>query len=129
MSLEDTALDIITMGSGIHAISFAKIAAAAARPRIKNLIFLVLLLTESFFKKLPFLKNPARSTELPIGQIHPQKNLPKTSVKPSITQETKAPSMTVRALKEVMITMSGSILNNTTGDRSPFGGEAFGHNI
>ena len=129
MGFDDAALDIITMGSGIHAISFAKIAVPAARLRTINLIFLVLLLMESFFKKLPFLKNPARSMELPIGQIHPQKNLPKISVKPSIAQETKAPNMIVPALKEVMITISGSILNNTSGDNISFCGKAFGHNI
>jgi len=57
---------------------------------------------------------------LPIGQIHPQKNLPKINVNISIIIENIMPGKIILSLIEVTIDTRGSILKRISGSKMPF---------
>jgi hypothetical protein len=58
----------------------------------------------------------------PIGQIQPQKNLPKTAVRISNMQQMAIPGSISRSLKEAMNIRKGFALKKTSGGIAPVKG-------
>ena len=120
--LRETNLAMITMGSRIQAIWKPAIANKIIIPRIKNFGRLNTLFAASRDEGKPFLTLPTISMVVPRGQTHPQKNLPKSSVRIIIPMANAAPGRTILSLIEVKNMINGFNLKKVSGGSNPLSG-------
>lgn len=126
--LRETNLAAITMGSKNHIIC---IPAKEHMKTVKSIRYFGtrkrLFISSPAIKR--FLRNaPTMFMAVPSGQIHPQKNLPKTSVNTIKTIAEPIPERMVLSLIDVINIIKGSNLKIDSGEMKPLKGYVVDHN-
>jgi len=122
IKFNETNLAAIPIGSNTHAACTPNKARIKTTPNMYSFIDLNLIFVRSGCIPPFFFIVPLASIIVPRGHIHPQKNLPKITVKKSITSENIIPGRIRRSLIEVSTIISGSILKNISGGKKHFRG-------